>query len=262
MSSNTLTPFTYGNTQVRVLSIDGEPFFVLNDLCQVLGIGNSRMVAERLEKDCVSQTDVIDSVGRQRKTNIVSESGMYEVVLRSDSPTAKPFRRWVTHEVLPAIRKTGMYRTAPQIPDMSMLPAEHLAYFRYIGEALKATAEHAAKNQTKADGYDQFLNGTGCYLIDTAANLLGIKHKQLWNWLYDQKILIRSGSRRRQPYANPKTKAWFATKTYSTDKTNGHAATTTYLTPAGLEAIRLLLIDQGLIQSQLIALPALMGVES
>lgn len=99
--------------KVRVSIINGAPWFVLKDVCNILGVSNSRMVADRLDDDekGVSQ---IDTLGGKQKVLVINESGLYHVVLRSDKPQAKPFRKWVTNEVLPTLRKTGSYNMNPQ----------------------------------------------------------------------------------------------------------------------------------------------------
>lgn len=107
--NETMQTFNYDNNQVRTVMQDGEPWFVLKDVCKVLNLSTPKRVAERLDNDEVSLTHLIDAIGRSQKTTIINESGLYGVILRSDKPQAKPFRRWVTHEVLPAIRKTGSY---------------------------------------------------------------------------------------------------------------------------------------------------------
>lgn len=93
---------------IRMIVRRGEPWWVLKDITEVLGLSNSRMVADRLDDDekGVSQTD---TPGGKQEVTVVNEAGLYSVILRSDKPEAKRFRRWVTHEVLPAIRKTGRY---------------------------------------------------------------------------------------------------------------------------------------------------------
>ena len=106
---NTLQSFSYESNEVRTVMIDGEPWFVLRDVCQVLGISHVKDTADRLDQDEVGQTEVIDSLGRKQTVTIISESGLYAVILRSDKPEAKPFRKWVTAEVLPTIRKKGGY---------------------------------------------------------------------------------------------------------------------------------------------------------
>lgn len=107
--------------EVRTLEREGEPWFVLKDVCDALHISSVGNVANRLDEDDVDLADIIDSLGRRQSTTIINESGLYSVILRSDKPEAKPFRKWVTSEVLPAIRKTGGYQARP----MSM--AENLA---------------------------------------------------------------------------------------------------------------------------------------
>lgn len=108
---NNLQSFSYGSNEVRTVMIDREPWFVLKDVCRVLGLGTPARVAERLEEDEVSLTHLTDSLGRQQEMTIISESGLYAVILRSDKPEAKPFRKWVTAEVLPRIRFDRQYQT-------------------------------------------------------------------------------------------------------------------------------------------------------
>lgn len=97
--------FTYQNNEVRTVELDGEPWFVLKDVCQVLGMTNPTAVAERLDEDERAKSNL----GRQGASWVINESGLYSVILRSDKEEAKPFRKWVTAEVLPTIRKTGGY---------------------------------------------------------------------------------------------------------------------------------------------------------
>lgn len=101
----TLTEFRYNGKQVRTVEQNGTVWWVLVDVCRILDIRNTTDVARRLDEDERSRFNL----GRQGETWIVNESGLYSVLLRSDKPEAKPFKRWVTHEVLPSIRKTGQY---------------------------------------------------------------------------------------------------------------------------------------------------------
>lgn len=107
---NELQIFKYENNDVRTVEINGEPWFVLKDVCGVLGVNNSRMVADRLDDDekGVSQ---IDTLGGKQSMIVINEPGLYNIILRSDKPEAKPFRKWVTAEVLPTIRRHGAYMT-------------------------------------------------------------------------------------------------------------------------------------------------------
>lgn len=104
---NDLQIFNYNGNEVRTIQKDGEPWWVLKDVCGVLGLKNPTMIAERLEDDEVTKFNL---GGLSGETNIINESGLYNVILRSDKPEAKPFRKWVTSEVLPSIRKTGGYQ--------------------------------------------------------------------------------------------------------------------------------------------------------
>lgn len=102
---NEIQLFTDGEFNMRTVVVDGEPLFCLVDVCKVLDIQNPSKVAQRLDDDERTKLEL----GRQGETNFITESGLYAVILRSDKPNAKSFRRWVTSEVLPSIRKTGGY---------------------------------------------------------------------------------------------------------------------------------------------------------
>lgn len=91
--------------EVRTVTVNDEPMFCLIDICKALEMSNPTMVAQRLDEDERTKLDL----GRQGETNFITESGLYAVILRSDKPNAKKFRKWVTSEVLPSIRKTGSY---------------------------------------------------------------------------------------------------------------------------------------------------------
>ena len=117
--------FNYGDIPVRTVLVDEAPWWVLKDVCRVLGITNHKNVSARLDPDekGVRLMDPLGEDGNQspvlggpQKMTIINESGLYKVILRSDKPEAKKFTRWVTHEVLPAIRRTGAYAMAPAGP--------------------------------------------------------------------------------------------------------------------------------------------------
>ena len=95
--------------QVRVVMIDGEPWFVAADVCRVLEISNSRDAVSRLDDDEKDAVGITDTIGRQQQMTVVNEPGLYRLIFSSRKPGAKRFQRWVYHEVLPSIRKTGSY---------------------------------------------------------------------------------------------------------------------------------------------------------
>lgn len=121
---NDLQIFTYRDTPLRTIQKDGEIWWVLKDVCNALSIADSKSVPRRLDSDEVDQIPLTDSIGRSQLSYIVNEPGLYSVILRSDKPEAKDFKRWVTHEVLPSIRRTGSYTMQTAQP---MTPAQLLA---------------------------------------------------------------------------------------------------------------------------------------
>lgn len=107
-----LQVFNYNGSQVRIIEKDGEPWWVLKDVCDVLRLSDTNKVSKRLDSDELTRNKFV--LGEQtREMLCINESGLYNVILRSDKPEAKPFRKWVTSEVLPTIRKTGQYKIVP-----------------------------------------------------------------------------------------------------------------------------------------------------
>lgn len=108
--------FNASNQQVRTIMLDGQPYFVAKDVCAILGISNHNDAVGRLDDDERDGVGITDPIGRQQQVTVVNESGLYHLIFQSRKPEAKAFRKWVTSEVLPALRKTGRYeipRTAP-----------------------------------------------------------------------------------------------------------------------------------------------------
>lgn len=144
---NELRVFNYQSNEVRTVEVNGEPHFVLKDVCAVLGIVDHKVTARRLDGDEVCQIPLIDSMGRNQETTVINESGLYSVILRSDKPEAKPFRKWVTSEVLPSIRKTGGYGN----PQFSSLSPQTQALINMELRQNKIEAEQREQKQTVAD---------------------------------------------------------------------------------------------------------------
>lgn len=115
---NELQVSNYGETPVRTVMQSGEPWWVLSDVCRVLELGTPAKVAQRLDEDEKGMNQ-IHTLGGPQQMTIINESGLYNVILRSDKPEAKKFKRWVTHEVLPSIRRTGNYSVSPYKPKAS-----------------------------------------------------------------------------------------------------------------------------------------------
>lgn len=201
-----LQVFNYKESAVRTVQKDGEPWFVLKDVCSVLGIGNSRMAADRLETDEVSQTDIIDALGRNQTATVINESGLYNVILRSDKPEAKPFRKWVTSEVLPSIRKHGAYMT-PETLEAAILSPDYLLK---VVTALKDETDRRKALETENATLNQHLEaakpktlfadsvaaaGTTILIGELAKilrqNGVNMGEKRLFEWLRKEGYLVR-----------------------------------------------------------------------
>ena len=135
---------------VRAVTLEGEPWFVAADVCRVLGLGNSSQAIAKLDDDEKSGVIISDPHGREQVTRFISESGLYALVLSSRKPEAKAFKRWITHEVIPAIRKTGGYIAGQETMDDDQLLANALMVAqRKIAERNKQL--EAANEKIKAD---------------------------------------------------------------------------------------------------------------
>jgi prophage antirepressor-like protein len=152
-----LKMFHYEGTAVRTVMKDGEPWFVLKDVCDILGIQNACDVAKRLDDDEVTRFNL---GGLSGESNIVNETGLYNVILRSDKPEAKAFKRWVTHEVLPSIRKTGAYAI-----DTDNIPRVN-AVANYIKEIRRGMENQKQEPKQIAIAVSQICNTYGVFLPD------------------------------------------------------------------------------------------------
>lgn len=167
-----LVPFDFEGIEVRTVIIDDAPWFVIRDVCMVLGIANGRDATSRLDSDGVGSTDVIDSMGRSQTASIVDESGLYELIFQSRKPEAKAFRRWVTGTVLPTIRKTGGYQAVPrfEIPK-DLGSALRLAADEHDGRV--AAEAKLLELEPKASFYDEVMDSNGLYSMEQFAKSIG-----------------------------------------------------------------------------------------
>lgn len=101
--------FHFQNFPFNVVELNGEPWFIAKEVCKILEHTNHKVAIQSLDADEVRKVYLIDNLGREQEKNIINESGLYTLILRSNKPNAKIFRKWVTNEILPSIRKTGIY---------------------------------------------------------------------------------------------------------------------------------------------------------
>jgi len=137
---NEMQVFSYEGNQIRTARQGDETFWVLKDVCDVLGLSDTNKVTERLDADDLTRIKLV-SGGQTREMYAINESGLYDVILRSDKPEARKFKRWVTHEVLPSIRKHGAYMTPAKLEELMNDPDAWIT----VLTALKD--ERAAKEQ-------------------------------------------------------------------------------------------------------------------
>ena len=148
--------FVYSGEQLRTVQRDDGLWWVLRDVCRVLNIGNVTDTKKRLDPDEVDLTDLIDSMGRVQSTTIINEPGLYAVILRSDKPEAKAFKRWVTHDVLPSIRKTGAYGVPPErLARITALQKRLDEWHELTDELERLTADACQKARVFREHYDQ-----------------------------------------------------------------------------------------------------------
>jgi len=144
-----LIPFDYHGKEVRTVSIDGEPWFVTKDVCDILDLGNPSQAITRLDDDEKNTIISNEGIGNPEKS-IVSESGLYSLTLGSKKPEAKPFKRWVTHEVIPSIRKTGNYSKPMTQAELTAAIAQNQVEIEKKANAALTAADSANKRLDSA----------------------------------------------------------------------------------------------------------------
>ncbi|PXY80410.1 phage antirepressor Ant [Bifidobacterium indicum] len=196
MSTDIIQPFDFKGHQVRTLTFEtGQTWWVLADVAKVLGVQNASDLAKRLDQDERSRFNL----GRQGEGWIANESGLYKIVLRSDKPEAREFQRWVTHDVLPTIRRHGAYMSTDVIENTLSDPD----YLVRLAQTLKKEKEARAlaekkvgELEPKAIALDVLSNAEGTYSISEAAKLLSdtgcsMRVKDLTDWLSSNKWIYR-----------------------------------------------------------------------
>ena len=206
---------------IRTAGTADSPMFCLADVCKILALDSSA-VMRRLDDGVISSHPIQDSLGRTQQANFVNEDGLYDVMLDSRKPEAKAFRKWVTSEVLPSIRKHGAYATTQTIDDIIANPDNAIKLLT----ALKESNERAARereqrlaaegqvaelekkdieNKPKVVYADAVAGSNSSCLIGEMAKMIAqngypIGEKRLFQWLRDNHYLCSYGERFNQPY--------------------------------------------------------------
>lgn len=191
--NNEIQKFDFKGAALRTLTDEaGEPWFVLKDCMSILDLGNPTETVKMFDKDEFSTTEVIDSIGRRQQTYIISEPGLYRLVMKSRKPEAKEFQRWVTHEVLPQIRRTGGYIPATDADDdMTILAKAVMIGQRTMEEQKQRIADQQSRIdelQPKASAWDNFVDIPDALSVRDSAKLLSnlgrpVGQTELFEWL-------------------------------------------------------------------------------
>lgn len=220
-------PFRFDGTDVRVIADEqGEPWFVLADLLRVLGMTSKpSQVAARLAED-EKGVRLADTLGGRQQVGVVNEAGMWSVIVRSDSAAAEPVRRWVTHEVLPAIRKTGSYAVAPALTDEQIVAQALQITTRRVQE-LEAKVEADAPKVLFADAVatsqTEILVGELAKIL--RGNGVQVGGTRLFEWLRRDGYLIRrQGTDWNMPTQRSMELGLFRIKETAITHSDGHTA--------------------------------------
>lgn len=226
--STEIQRFEFKGASLRTLTDEaGEPWFVAKDVCDILGHSNVSMALDRLDDDERSKFNL----GRQGETNIVNEAGLYSLVLGSRKPEAHEFKRWVTHEVLPQIRRTGGYIPTTDADDDMTILAKAVMIGQRTMEAQKRRiaeqSEHIKALEPKARFADAVAASDGTCLIGELAKMLrqnglDIGQNRLFEILRQDGYLGKTGSNRNVPTQKAMDLGLFRIKETAITYSDGH----------------------------------------
>lgn len=241
--------------EIRTTEIDGEPWFVGKDVAKILGYEKARnAIAMHVDEDDALKRGVTDSLGRMQETTFINESGLYSLILGSKLPTAKKFKRWVTSEVLPSIRKHGMYAADELLddPDFMIAVLTELKTEREKAKRLENTVaiqnQQIVEMKPKVSYYDVVLNCADLVAISVIAKDYGWSANHLNRYLHEKGVQFKQGNiwLLYQQYAEL---GYTSTKTHSYPGNDGtmHTKVHTYWTQSGRLFIYGLLKSDGIL---------------
>lgn len=223
--------------EVRTIIVDGEIWFVGNDVARALGYQKTNEAVRKNVREMDTATaGVMDSLGRNQQTIIINESGLYDLIFESRLPSARKFRYWVTSEILPSIRKNGGYiqnqenLTPEQIVANALIVAQNI-----IKDKDKKIAELAPK----AEYFDSLVDSRLLTTFRDTAKELHIPPKQFTQWLVNKGYVYRDRHNMLKPYEQYRKNGLFKMKDFLTPA--GFSNVQTYVTVKGKETFKLLL---------------------
>lgn len=237
--------FNFNNNEVRVTTINGQPWWMAKDVCDVLGLADTHKALQGIDEDEKSEHEQYSGSGR--KPLMVNEPGLYSLIIRSRKPEAKAFKRWITHEVLPSIRKTGGY-----VSDDDLFVNTYLQHaddqtklmFKATLETVRKQNEKIAIMQPKADFFDAVTDSKDAIDIGTAAKVLaipGVGRNTLFHRLREKGILMSNN----QPYQQYVDRGYFRIIEQKYNKADGstNISIKTLVYQKGLDFIRKIVED-------------------
>ena len=241
--------------KVRTMEIDGEPYFVGKEVALILGYAKPRnAIVAHVDEEDKKDAPIQGDLGGTQEMTVINESGLYSLILSSKLPKAKEFKRWVTSEVLPSIRKHGLYATEELIsnPDIAIAAFQALKEERERNRKLTDTIavqnQQLAELQPKASYYDLVLNCKDLLSITEIAKDYGKSAKWLNNYLHENKVQYKQGNtwllyqiHAEKGYTNTKT------QTFNGNDGNVHTKVHTYWTQKGRLFIYDLLKSKGIV---------------
>ena len=243
---NELQNFNFSGQDVRIIKINDEPWFVGKDVADILGYSDTQAMTRRLDDEDI-MTDKLS--GMNMKSTIINESGLYSAILGSKKPEAKQFKRWVTSEVLPTIRKHGAYMTDSKLEEALLNPDTLINLATQLKQEREEKAQLRALNSTlavenqimqpKAQYFDDLVERNLLTNFRDTAKMLKIKQNQFINWLLENKYIYRDKKSKLIPYAQY-NETLFEIKE-SKGATSAWKGSQTLITPTGRETFNLLL---------------------
>lgn len=225
--------------EIRVVEKDGDPWFVAVDVCDILGLSNPTIAVSRLDKDERAKFNL----GRQGDSTIVNEPGLYTLILGSRKPEAKAFKRWITHDIIPSIRKYGAYMTPEKLEEAICNPdtiIEICMQLKLEQERRKQVEAENRQIRPKADYFDNLVEiGPNTNLRDTAKEFC-CPPSYLIQWLVAHGYLYRDSKARLKPYQSSVKSGLFVLKEYCV---SNHAGLQVLVTPKGRDLFRIQMID-------------------
>lgn len=197
--------------EMRTVTIGEEIWFVGKDVAEILGYTNSRkaLIDHVDDEDKKDGVTIRDAIGREQTPIFINESGLYSLVLSSKLPSAKEFKRWVTSEVLPSIRKHGAYMSPETIENVLLNPDTIIT----LAKQLKAERAKVAELQPKADYFDTVSRAEGSTSFRETAKVFGIGEREFIRWIESARLCYRNSCGKLIPYAEySRDEKWFEVK--------------------------------------------------